>query len=262
MPEWLLKKDDYIAPSDKDTFINKSILSMLGVISKFTQQNSKKRNALIFNPILLVVSTLLLLVMLSVSRSFFYVLAINIILLFLISLLTLDEIKHIFSLTLISSIFTFFILLPSILMGNINNSILIIFKVMATVTSVNLLSHVTEWNHITGTLKFFHFPDIFIFVFEITIKYIVVLGEFSLNMLYALKLRSIGKSKNKYTSLSGVIGTTFMKSKDMAEDMHSAMECRGFTGEYKSYIKYRFTFMDFLYMIIFAIIILLYFYFR
>ena len=53
----------------------------------------------------------------------------------------------------------------------------------------------------------------FIFVFDITIKYIVIFGEFSLNMLYALKLRSVGKSKNKSTSLSGIIGTTVYKIK-------------------------------------------------
>ena len=59
-----------------------------------------------------------------------------------------------------------------------------------------------------------------------------MLGEFSLNMLYALKLRSVGKNSKKYNSLSGIAGTMFIKSKEMAEEMYAAMECRGFTGEY------------------------------
>ena len=262
MPDWLLKKDNYIPEKDKDTFINKSILSLLGVISKFTLGNRKKRENFKLNPITLILSNLLLILMLSLSRSFFFVLTINVVLLFIISILTIEEIKNIFGLSLVTTIFTFLILIPSMFMGNTNNSFLIILKVMATVTSVNLMSHVTEWQDITGTLRLLHVPDLFIFVLDITIKYIVVLGEFSLNLLYALKLRSIGKSKNNYTSLSGILGTTFMKSKEMAEEMHSAMECRGFTGEYKNYIKYKFTFRDVTYMFIFAIIVLLYLYFR
>lgn len=42
----------------------------------------------------------------------------------------------------------------------------------------------------------------------------------------------------------------FLKSKEMAEDMYAAMECRGFTGEYGIYSKLRFTFSDFIYIMI------------
>ena len=74
-------------------------------------------------------------------------------------------------------------------------------------------------------------------------------------MLYSLKLRSVGRNKSKYTSLSGIAGTMFIKSKEMAEDMYAAMECRGFTGEYRIYNKFKFTFSDFIYIIINAAII-------
>lgn len=69
-------------------------------------------------------------------------------------------------------------------------------------------------------------------------------------MLYSLKLRSVGKNTGKYTSLSGIAGTMFIKSKEMAEDMYSAMECRGFTGEYHVNSKLKFTFADFIYIMI------------
>jgi cobalt/nickel transport system permease protein len=107
-------------------------------------------------------------------------------------------------------------------------------KVFACVLAVNILSASTRWDHIIGALKRFRFPDLFIFVFDITIKYIVMLGEFALQMLYALKLRSVGKNRSKYGSIGGVGGTLFIKSRDMSEDMYYAMECRGFTGEYRA----------------------------
>ena len=34
--------------------------------------------------------------------------------------------------------------------------------------------------------------------------------------------------------LTGIAGTLFLKSKEMAEEMYAAMECRGFTGEYRA----------------------------
>jgi cobalt/nickel transport system permease protein len=53
-------------------------------------------------------------------------------------------------------------------------------------------------------------------------------------MLHALKLRSVGRNAGKTASLSGVAGTLFLVSKEMAEEMYGAMECRGFTGEYRA----------------------------
>jgi len=73
----------------------------------------------------------------------------------------------------------------------------------------------------------------FILVLDITLKYITLLGDFALSMLYALRLRSVGKNDGKTASLSAVAGTMFLKSKEMAEEMYAAMECRGFTGTYR-----------------------------
>ena len=97
---------------------------------------------------------------------------------------------------------------------------------------LNLVSQVLPFNKITESLKAFHVPDLFIFTLDITIKYIVMLGDVCINMLNALKLRSVGKNKTKVKALSGVLGVTFLKSREMADEMYGAMACRGFEGEY------------------------------
>ena len=158
--------------------------------------------------------------------------------------------------------FTFIILLPAAFWGNSQSGIMITSKVFATVTAVNMLSHSTRWDSITSSLKRFFVPDIFILVLDITIKYIIMLGDFTLNMLYSLKMRSVGRNRNKYTALSGIAGTMFIKSKEMAEDMYVAMECRGFTGEYHINNKFKFTFADYIYIIINAGIIFAFVYFQ
>ncbi len=250
MPEWLLKDENYIPQSDKDTFINKSILSLLRILSRIKTQNGYITDKFYINAVFKVAFTFMLVMLLSISRSFTFVIIINVYLLAVLSLMQAEKIIKIFKVSFVIALFTFVILLPAAFWGNGYSSVMITSKVFATVTAVNILSNSTRWNSITSALKRFFVPDIFILVLDITIKYIVMLGDFSLNMLYSLKLRSVGKNKSKYTSLSGIAGTMFIKSKEMAEDMYYAMECRGFTGEYRVYNRLKFTFADFTYIMI------------
>ena len=60
-----------------------------------------------------------------------------------------------------------------------------------------------------------------------------MLGEICAAILTSVRLRSVGKNPQKAKALSGVLGISFLKSGEMAEEMHAAMCCRGFTGEYK-----------------------------
>ncbi|RNC29013.1 MAG: Nickel transport protein NikQ [Candidatus Dichloromethanomonas elyunquensis] len=250
MPEWLLKDESYIPESDKDTFINKSILSLLGLLARIRTQGCDKTDKYFVHAALKVAFTFLLILLLSISRNFTFIVISMVYLLVILSLMRGKEILHILKVSSAMALFTFIVLLPSAFWGNGYSIVTITSKVLATIIAVNILSHSAKWNSITSALKVFHVPDIFIFVLDITIKYIAMLGEFSLYMLYALKLRSVGKNHNKYAALSGIAGTLFIKSKEMAEEMHAAMECRGFTGEYSVHNRFKFTAADFIYILI------------
>jgi cobalt/nickel transport system permease protein len=262
MPEWLSKSDKYIPQSDKDTFVNKSILSLLKIISRIKAQDTGKTTKHKVNVTLKVAFTFIHLVLLSISRSFIFVTIIIVYLLLILSIMEADKIVKILKISLSMALFTFVVMLPAAYWGNSYSCIMITSKTFATITEVGILTHSTKWSSITSALKRFFVPDIFILVLDITIKYIVMLGEFTLTMLYALKLRSIGKNRSKNASLSGVAGTMFIKSKEMAEDMYHAMECRGFTGEYHIYSKSKFTIMDFVFIIINVGVISVFLYFE
>ena len=88
-------------------------------------------------------------------------------------------------------------------------------------------------------MRTFHVPSLFIFTLDITLKYISVLGEICVEILQSVSLRSVGKNPDKAKAFSGILGTTFLKSSEMAEEMYAAMCCRGFTGEYQAKQKYR-----------------------
>ena len=67
-------------------------------------------------------------------------------------------------------------------------------------------------------------------------------------MLTAVRLRSVGKNPKKAKALSGILGITFIKSEEMAEEMHAAMCCRGFTGEYQMEQKHQLNRADLFYI--------------
>ncbi|PYG84302.1 cobalt/nickel transport system permease protein [Ruminiclostridium sufflavum DSM 19573] len=261
MPEWLSKKENYIPQADKDTFINKSIMSLLNILSRIRNTNACTAEGFHISAVLKVAFTFLLIVLISVSRSSEFIIIVIVYLISVLSSMKAYQIIKTLKVSFLISVFTIILLLPSAFLGNYYSIFMITPKVFATITAVNILSYSTSWNSITNALKVFFVPDIFILVLDITIKYIFLLGDFSLNMLYSLKLRSVGRNTSKYMSLSGIAGTMFIKSREMAEEMYSAMECRGFTGEYRAARKILFSLADIIYIIINILLIFVFCYF-
>jgi len=261
MPSWMKENEDYTPQADKDTFINKSILSLLSLISRIKTQSGHEVDRFFVNSTFKVFFTFMLILLLSLTKSFTFIKIVMVYLLVLLSMLRGEEIFKILRISIIMTGFTFIILLPAAINGNVYSSIMVSSKVFATITAVNILSYSSRWSSITSALKRFFVPDIFILVLDITIKYISMLGEFSVEMLYGLKLRSVGRNKSKYNSMAGIVGTLFLKSTEMAEDMYSAMECRGYTGEYKIYNRFKIGLGDFVYLLINGGLIFIFIYF-
>lgn len=103
-----------------------------------------------------------------------------------------------------------------------------------------------------------HVPSLFIFTLDITLKYISVLGEICVDILQAVSLRSVGKNPDKAKSFSGILGITFLKSSEMAEEMYASMCCRGFTGEYQAKQKYKMRLYDIVHILIVILCVVLF----
>lgn len=250
VPHWLTIKQDYIPVKDKDRFVDKSIFSLLGIISKIKSRDSGKIKYNKVNATLKVAFTFVLLILISLSRNINFLFIVGIYLLLLLSILEGKEILRVVRLVMGIVIFTSLIMVPAAWMGNTYSAIMTTMKVLLSVSLVGILSQTMEWAKLIEALKIFFIPDIFIFVLDITVKYIIMLGEYTVEMLYSLRLRAVGKNEKKYGSLSGVAGNLFLTSKHKAEDMYYAMECRGFTGEYKRNIKFKFGVVDLAYAIL------------
>ncbi|MEK6797086.1 MAG: energy-coupling factor transporter transmembrane component T [Spirochaetota bacterium] len=250
LPSWLSSREHYHPRRDHSLYIDKTILAVIGVLARIRSTRSSVGVLGTVHPVLKIIGTVLLLLLVSMTRSVLFIELAAATVLFALSSLAPRAAVRALSVSIIAALFAFVITAPSILQGMCatdgatggghgwpmpprGNGYLLAVKVGLSAAMVNVLAFTTTWHRMTGALKMFFVSDVFILIFDIAMRYIYLLGEFSLDMLYALKLRSVGRNVRKHRSLVQMLGSLFLKSKDMAEAMYGAMECRGFSGQYK-----------------------------
>lgn len=257
LPKWLYKEENYEPQRDRDFFISKSILKIVHILFSIKKQGGSGNFSVQFIPgkILL---TLVVLVLTASARNSAFLLCVLAGELIVLCRLSAEKLLVILRAALAAGGVSLLILLPSLWLGQERALLLIVSKTILTVMTMSLLVTTTAWHSLTGSLRFFRVPQLLIFIFDLTLKYIVLLGEICLQMLYAVKLRSVGKNRQKKRVFAGIFGVTFLKSREMSEEMYQAMCCRGFTGEYRvdNHIKWRRH--DFLYAVLAIFLLILY----
>ena len=237
LPDWMCSGETYVPSKDKEAFLTKSTKSVLSVLAKmrFYEGKDGKFSA---TPSLKLFYTLLYIVLTACSGNYLFTLIMCAAVTVRLAFFSAKAIRQILRGTAGAVLFSILILLPSVFMGTPQTLMNITSRVYVSVTLVGILSSGTSWNKLTGSMRTFRLPSIFIFTLDITLKYISVLGEMCAAILTSVRLMSVGKNPQKAKALSGVLGISFLKSGEMAEEMHTAMCCRGFTGEYKKKQKY------------------------
>ena len=249
LPSWMNKTEQYNPDIDKDGFITKSTQTVLGVLAKL-KWNTGKDGHYSASPSLKLCYTFLFILLTACSKNYLFSLIMSAGAVLALATYPAALIKQILSGTAGAMLLSVLILLPAVFMGNPQILLTIVTKVFISVTLIGILSAGTSWNKLTASLRAFHIPDLFIFTLDITLKYIAVLGEICMEILISLRLRSVGKNKKKATAFSGILGISFLKSREMADEMYAAMCCRGFVGEYKGPQKHNFRKQDILYILL------------
>lgn len=231
IPKWMREEEVYAPTRGRDGFLVKSILRLMSVLAKMRTGGSTGDMGA--GAPVKVFYTLYLIVLIACSRNWFFSLTILAGLLVRLCFLPRRALTRCFFTTFFAALFSLFLMAPAYFLGSPRAMLNISGKVFVSVGLIQLLSATTSWNRITESLRSFCVPDLFVFTLDITLKYIVLLGDICLGMLEALGLRSVGKSRSKARSFAGVPGVAFLKSKEMGEEMYGAMVCRGFEGAYR-----------------------------
>ena len=234
LPEWMEKQEDYIPSNDHSRFVVDSIKSIGEAMSRIKIQKGHEKGRTLpplFKLILMFAGILFV----SISQNRIPVMAYAAFLLLYLCTWPAEDIWNILKAGLMASFLAFLILLPAMILnsGLIWNEFFIVLKVFLSIITVSIFNHTTQWNHVTKALRQLHIPGVFVFTLDITLKYIVLLGKLTTDLLTSLQLRSVGKNNKKYNSIGGVMGITFVRGAQMNRQMYEAMLCRGFTDDYE-----------------------------
>lgn len=257
IPEWMKTQNNYSPKKDRNGFLAKTMLSFLKLFRHFhIEKNEKITVAGAGSRTVLVLG---LIILSALSRNFIFCGCIAAGFFLYLCMVKIEVLKKVLATALSASFFTALIMLPSFFIYRSNSVITITIKVFLSTGMLSLYSLVTPWNKITAALKFVKIPNFVIFILDLTIHYILILGNVAFEMLFALKLRSVGRNRNKQKSFSGILGTVFLKSIAITEETQDAMECRLFDGTFGKR-KFEFNIKDFLPILILILYIFVFIY--
>ncbi len=259
LPEWMIQSENYIPEKDSNSYVKKSILKLLSMLSRLRMHGGVTFRG---NAAVRLFVMLIFILLISLSKNMFFVYIMLAVLLVRLIFVPGKVAVQVLAPGISAALFSVLMLIPSAFMGSPKSMIFISLKVFISASMVNVFAVTIPWNYITDALKTFFVPDIFIFILEITLKNIIWLGDIAYNMLSALNMRQIGHNRNKSEALEGILGTLFIKTKESSDVTYNAMMLRGFTGEYRRLRKKRFTLTDAVYLLVLIAVIAVFIYFE
>lgn len=232
LPDWLKTEEQYTPDKDRDHFISRSFLRIAGLLSRYDGQPPDIPSWLLPSPVASLLFLLLLILLCVTSSQAYFLHSVAALLLVFLALQDGRLIRQLLFPALAAAFFSFLILLPAICFTANPLTLLLPCKTLLTVLASGIFARLYPWNVITSAISWFHVPQSLIFILDTALRYIYLLGNLSRDALTALKLRSVGHNPQKSRAMAGILGNLFLKSQDMALEMHQAMACRGFTGAY------------------------------
>ncbi|WP_058303584.1 energy-coupling factor transporter transmembrane component T family protein [Gorillibacterium timonense] len=254
--DWLYVPENYNPPKERDKFLDKSLLSFLRGLTVI-RSRGERRAFFEVRPSLRILGALILLILIALTRQFPFLLVLDGIGLWMLWWKSgrfengeeessgspgygermskrLRKGGRELALCLLFPLAMLVALVPAILHGNGMNSLLLVLKMATSLLAVRLLLMDGSWSELIRGLKGLYLPDMLIWILEMAFRSILLLGELGFALLQALKLRRVGTPRGTYRSLTGIMGSLFLNSARMSEEMADAMECRGFVGVYRA----------------------------
>jgi len=141
----------------------------------------------------------------------------------------------------------------------LHGAVLIIVRVGIAISLTFLFTSTTRWTNLLKAFRVLFLPKIFITILEMCYRYIFILLNITTDMFIARKSRTFGKinSKEGRHFVSNAIGTLFGKSYALSEEVYGAMLSRGYKGEPVIMNRFKFTLLDFQWLLSLIICILI-----
>lgn len=195
-------------------------------------------------PVIYLASAALCILLCALSGNAVFTVTVLAVLLIRAAMLPLGQLRLIIRTLIMPVIFTLIIMLPAVFLGSPGTMLTVTMKVAEAVLVLSLMGTKVSFQRMTEAFRQMHCPGIFVLVLDLTLRFLVILGRYSGALLEAVTMRSVGKVNWRDSGAGGILGTTFLKSTQMARGTEEAMRMRGFDGEYPGLSKERFSLKD------------------
>jgi len=124
-------------------------------------------------------------------------------------------------------------------------------RVATCVSFAVLIPITTQWNRVTSAMNKLGVPDVVITITNLAYRYIFLLLNFVLDMMYSRKSRVVNKLDmvESWKEAGKAIGALFIKTYEMGEDVYYAMLSRGYNGEIKHIYREQIGIKDILFLL-------------
>jgi len=129
----------------------------------------------------------------------------------------------------------------------VSGAILLIVRVGVSISLAFLFTSTTRFTNLMKAFRVLFLPKIFVTTLEMCYRYIFILLNITTDMFVARKSRTFRKfdSKEGRSFVSNTIGSLFGKSYALSEEVYGAMLSRGYKGEPVIMNRFKFTLLDF-----------------
>lgn len=231
LPSWLTQSQAYQPQADRDGFITKSVLAVSSVLARMRLDDGAAAAFSPSAPIKLVFG-LACILLVSLSRNYLFVMLVLAGVLARATLLPQRALSRVAATAGAAGLLALVVMLPATLLGQPRSALTIAGKALVSTGIAMEVALTTPAAELTGALRTFRVPNLFIMTLDLTLRSIVRLGEVALEVLTALRLRSVGRNRHKGSAMGGVGGVVLLKAAEASQQTHDAMRCRGFEGTY------------------------------
>lgn len=256
LPDWMTREEITVNDSEvKSGFLQSNLSTVISLLSYLKIEDRKKYGG---SPVIRICELLILLVLIYNSKSIVFLWTVGIFFLAEIAFFSGREIRSIVKKLIRLIIFTSVILLPSYLLHPSIHPTFFLIRTVLLLLNLSVFLTKTSWSDFITGLRGLYLPQELVMIFDIAIKYFYILGNHIRNILYAVRIRSVGGGVSK--KLTGaILGQVYLISKEHMKSLYEAMLLRGYGTKVKVRRKLQLNKSDILHISICIILIILFF---
>lgn len=238
LPQWLRGSERYTPLPDKSSFVQRNLEHLGGVLEQIgtalpISGSIFDRALCSVSPAMRVIGVPTAIVCVNITRNMMFSYIMLALVLSAMASRSGRLIQAILKPTVEVCVLSVIVALPAVFIGQYSAPIRLVVKAFISVSLVIALARTVPWNRLIAGLRGIGMPDSVIYVCDVTIQFIDILGRSMLQLLDALQLRSVGRDTRKLMSAGRLMGVLFLRANTQARHMAEAMVCRGFHGRYR-----------------------------